>query len=126
MALLNAHSTVKKFIKLGFTEDQAEAVVEAVNEQNKELATKSDFAILKSEIQSIKSELKSEIQLVELKLESKIDGVESRLESKIDKLESKLDSGFNSINTNLKWISFIGMAVLTPILVRLIKDLFFN
>lgn len=125
MALLNEHSTVKKFIKFGFTEDQAEAIAEAINEQNKELATKSDVALLKAEVQSVKSELKSEIQLVELKLESKIDSVESRLESKIDKLESKLDSGFNSINTNLKWISFFVMAVLTPILGLLIKDLFF-
>ncbi len=60
-----------------------------------------------------------------VKLESKIESVENRLESKIDKLESKLDSGFNSINTNLKWISFLVIAVLTPILGLLIKDLFF-
>ena len=114
MALLNAHSTVKKFIKFGFTEDQAEAVAEAINEQNKELATKSDLALLKAEVQSVKSELQSELQLVEL-----------RLESKIDKLESKLDSGLNGINTNLKWLSFIGMAIFGPIAVMLIKGLFF-
>jgi len=62
MALLNTHTTVKKFIKHGFSEDQAEVIVEAINDQNTQLVTKNDLKL------SI-TELKSEIS----KLENKMD-----------------------------------------------------
>ena len=62
MALLNTHTTVKKFIKHGFSEGQAEVIVEAINDQNTQLVTKNDLKL------SI-TELKSEIS----KLENKMD-----------------------------------------------------
>jgi uncharacterized FlaG/YvyC family protein len=62
MALTNTHATVKKFIQHGFTEEQAEAVVEAINDQNNQLVTKTDLAIavsdLKSEITAINTNIK--------------------------------------------------------------------
>lgn len=51
MALLNTHETVKKFIKIGLKETHAEAIVEAINEQNQELATKKDLEILKVKLE---------------------------------------------------------------------------
>ena len=113
MALLNTHSTVKKFIKFGFTEDQAESIAEAINEQNKELATKSDIALLKSDLQSIKSELQSEIHLVELRLESKIDVVEHRLGSSI-----------RDLIKDVSWIKTISLANFTVLFGALITLLF--
>lgn len=47
MALLNTHATVKKFIKIGFKEAQAEAI----NEQNQELATKKDLELLEVKLE---------------------------------------------------------------------------
>ena len=62
MALLNTHTTVKKFIKHGFSEEQFKVIVEAINDQNTQLVTKNDLKL------SI-TELKSEIS----KLENKMD-----------------------------------------------------
>jgi hypothetical protein len=45
MALLNTHTTVKKFMKHGFSEEQAEVIVDAINNQNTELVTKNDLNI---------------------------------------------------------------------------------
>ena len=59
MALLNTHNTVKKFIKYGFSEDQAEVIVEAINDQNNELVTKSDLKLAISELKSDISWLKA-------------------------------------------------------------------
>jgi hypothetical protein len=64
MALLNTHTTVKKFIKHGFSEDQAEVIVEAINDQNTQLVTKNDLKL------SI-TELKSEISKLENKMDIK-------------------------------------------------------
>jgi hypothetical protein len=58
MALLNTHTTVKKFIKHGFSEDQAEVIVEAINDQNNELVTKNDLKLAISELKSDISWLK--------------------------------------------------------------------
>ena len=62
MALLNTHTTVKKFIKHGFSEKQAEVIVEAINDQNNELVTKSDLNIaiakLDSKIEAININIK--------------------------------------------------------------------
>ena len=60
MALTNTHATVKKFIQHGFTEEQAEVVVEAINDQNNQLTTKNDLTHL------------------EIRLESKIESLEQK------------------------------------------------
>jgi hypothetical protein len=61
MALLNTHATVKKFMQHGFSEEQAEVVVEAINDQNNNLVTKQDLALLKTELKSEIAELKTDI-----------------------------------------------------------------
>ncbi len=43
MALLNTHITIKEFIKYGFSEDQDEVIVRAINDQNTQLVTKNDL-----------------------------------------------------------------------------------
>jgi hypothetical protein len=109
MALLNTHTTIKEFIKYGFSEDQAEVIVNAINDQNTQLVTKNDlkFSIselkseLKSDIYELKSELKSDIS----KLESDISKLESELKSDISKLENKMD-------INMKWIMAIGVIII--------------
>ena len=60
--MLNTYTTVKKFIKHGFSEEQFKVIVEAINDQNTQLVTKNDLKL------SI-TELKSEIS----KLENKMD-----------------------------------------------------
>jgi hypothetical protein len=91
MALLNTHTTIKEFIKYGFSEDQAEVIVNAINDQNTQLVTKND---LKFSISELKSELKSDISKLE-----------SELKSDISKLENKMD-------INMKWIMAIGVIII--------------
>lgn len=64
MALLNTHATVKKFMQHGFSEEQAEVVVEAINDQSNHLATKQDLAIAVSELKSDIAELKTNIKWI--------------------------------------------------------------
>jgi hypothetical protein len=66
MAILNTHAVVKKFTQHGFTEEHAELIVDAINDQSDQLATKNDLAMLKTE-------LRTDITNLELKLESKIE-----------------------------------------------------
>jgi hypothetical protein len=52
MAILNTHATVKKLIKGGFSEKQAESLVEIVNSKNDEVVTKNDLKIAILELKS--------------------------------------------------------------------------
>lgn len=61
MAILNTHATVKKFMQHGFSEEQAEVVVDAINDQSNHLATKQDLAIAVSELKTDIAELKTNI-----------------------------------------------------------------
>ena len=53
MALLNTHTTIKEFIKYGFSEDQDEVIVNAINDQNTELVTKNDLKFSISDLNLI-------------------------------------------------------------------------
>ncbi len=102
MALLNTHTTIKEFIKYGFSEGQAEVIVNAINDQNTELVTKNDLKLSMSEL---KSELKSDIYELKSELKSDISKLESELKSDISKLENKMD-------INMKWIMAIGVIII--------------
>ncbi|WPX99491.1 DUF1640 domain-containing protein [Candidatus Megaera polyxenophila] len=52
MALLNTHATVKKFMQHGFSEEQAEVVVDAINDQSNNLVTKEDLRVSISELKA--------------------------------------------------------------------------
>jgi hypothetical protein len=75
MAILNTHAVVKKFTQHGFTEEHAELIVDAINDQSDQLATKNDLAMLKTEIKGNINELKAELKadITEVKVELKAD-----------------------------------------------------
>jgi len=75
MAILNTHAVVKKFTQHGFTEEHAELIVDAINNQSDQLATKNDLAMLKTEIKGDINELKAELKadITEVKVELKAD-----------------------------------------------------
>lgn len=52
MALINTHTAVKKFVQHGFSEEQAEVIVDVINDQSNELATKQDLKILEISLES--------------------------------------------------------------------------
>jgi hypothetical protein len=95
MAILNTHAVVKKFTQHGFTEEHAELIVDAINDQSDQLATKNDLAMLKTE-------LKADILNLELKLESKIEHEISTLRGEIKDIKIDL----------LKWIIPLFLTIL--------------
>lgn len=62
MAILNTHAVVKKFTQHGFTEEHAELIVDAINDQNDQLATKNDLIMLKTELKADITEIKAELK----------------------------------------------------------------
>jgi hypothetical protein len=110
MALLNTHATVKKFMHVGFEEAKAEAIVEAINEQNNELATKKDLELLQVK-------LESGIKDIEARLDTKIDSLGDKLNSKIDNLENKLESSLKDCKLDiLQWMIPMFLTVIGLIL----------
>lgn len=68
MALLNTHTAVKKFVGKGFTEEQAEVMVEVISDQSDHLATKEDIREVKSEIKILEVGLKTELNWIKATL----------------------------------------------------------
>ena len=92
MAILNTHAVVKKFTQHGFTEEHAELIVDAINDQSDQLSTKNDLAMLKTEIKGnineLKAELKADITEVRVELKADISLLKEEMkEVKIDLLK---------------------------------------
>lgn len=68
MALLNTHTAVKKFIQNGFSEGQAEIIVEVINDQSNELATKADLFQVKTELKGEIAQVKTELTWIKATL----------------------------------------------------------
>lgn len=85
MAILNTHAVIKKFTQHGFTEEHAELIVDAINDQNDQLATKNDLIMLKTEL---KAELKADITEIKAELKGDISSLREEIkEIKIDLLK---------------------------------------
>jgi len=89
MAILNTHAVVKKFTQHGFTEEHAELIVDAINDQSDQLATKNDLAMLKAELKADITEVRAEILEVRSDLKAEILGVKSELKEEIK--DTKID-----------------------------------
>ena len=111
MAILNTHAVVKKFTQHGFTEEHAELIVDAINDQTDHLATNNDLAILKTELKTDINELKVELKADIIALKTDIYNLELKLESKIEHEISEVKSEIKAINTNIKWIIAIGLLI---------------
>ena len=112
---------------------QAEAIAKVVVAKRDDLATKSDFAELKtdieslrtstkSDISSLRTEFKSDIESLRISTKSDISSLRSELKSDIAELKSDIDSHrslSDSKFNNLRWT----MVVVGGIIVALIKFL---
>ncbi len=132
MAILNTHAVVKKFTQHGFTEEHAELIVDAINDQSDQLATKNDLAMLKAELKADITELKSEILEVRAELKAditnvraEISEVRSDLKAEILKVKSELKEEIKETKVDLvKWFIPLILTVLISniaILIALFK-----
>jgi len=60
MELLDTHAAIKVLLSKGFTQEQAEGVVSIQQKSSNDLATKSDLALMQSEIKHDISDLKND------------------------------------------------------------------
>jgi multidrug resistance efflux pump len=96
---------VAKAIELGLEilEKRAEELaiqkkLEFKDELTKELASKADIQVLKTEIQAVRAEM----QAMEQRLEAKIELVRRELSGEIDKVKTELDSKIDKVRAELR------------------------
>jgi multidrug resistance efflux pump len=96
---------VAKAIELGLEilEKRAEELatqkkLELRDELTKELASKADIQVLKTEIQTVRTEM----QTMEQRLEAKIELVRKELSGEIDKVRAELDSKIDKVRAELR------------------------
>ncbi|MBC6406543.1 MAG: DUF1640 domain-containing protein [Rhodospirillales bacterium] len=110
MAAFDTHAAVKRLRQAGFTEGQAEALSETLQDSvtGGDLATKADLANLatKAELAEVKNELKTEMAEVKTQL--------AGLATKAELVEVKND---------LVWIKRIGALVVALLAVPILRDL---
>lgn len=82
MALIDTHLTVKEFIAVGMSEEQAEAITRVVARIDNQVASKSDIKELKDKISTTRTVLEDKI--------SKVDDKISGIEGKVAKIETSI------------------------------------
>ena len=97
-----------KFWKKRAEELAIQKKLELRDELTKELASKADIQVLKTEIQAVRAEtqadlqaLRAEMQAMEQRLEAKIELVRKELGGEIDKVKTELDSKIDKVKTEL-------------------------
>jgi hypothetical protein len=108
--IMDTYKAVQKLVNIGIKKEHAVAFTEIINEQNSDLATKSDLALVKSELKSEVAIVKKDIDLVKKDIEhikeqmaTKSDMANLRTELKDDISDLKDNMAKLHANT-IKWI----------------------
>ena len=64
--LQDTHREYKILMGKGFNEKQAEAIADLISRRNDDLATKSDIALLKNDIEHLRAQMATKADMVEL------------------------------------------------------------
>ena len=92
MAMFDTHRAVKKLTGAGFTEHQAEALIDAVGDEHEALATKADLlalrADLREEITAVRAELKEDNVALRAELKEDI----AALRAEVDSVRGEVNS----------------------------------
>ena len=104
--MINTHLAFKKLTAGGMSQELAEIVAELINSSNDNLATKSDLAVVKSELKQDISDLRTELKQDIHILDTKITQVDTKItEAKYDILKWIIP--FLATNT----LGIVGLAV---------------
>ena len=112
MAAFDTHAAVKRLRQAGFTEDQAEALSETLQDgvAGGDLATKADLAGAKNELQAQLAATATKAELAEVKNELKADLAEVKTE-------------LAGVKVDLVWIKRIGALIVALLAVPILRDL---
>ena len=124
-AALKAFNEVARQSALSSTELKNIAIDE-IRKELKELATKGELQATRSELQATKNELKAEIKA----LDNKIDGVEKTLKAENKALQAEINTAKAEtkalIEGTEKRLTRYLLGILAPVLILLVKALFFK
>ena len=81
MAMFDTHRAVKTLTGAGFTEDQAEALINAVGDRHEDLATKADLLATKADLREEIADVRSEIATVRTELKEDIAAVRADMQA---------------------------------------------
>jgi flagellar biosynthesis/type III secretory pathway protein FliH len=98
----DTHAAANRLRRAGFTEDQAQALVEMTCERTalpdiSTLATKADIAETKADIDKLAAATKADIA----ETKAAIAQLEARMESRFGQIEARMESRFGQLDTKI-------------------------
>ena len=106
MAMFDTHRAVKKLTGAGFSEDQAEALIDAVRDEQEALATKADMlavrADLREEISALRTELKEDIADLRAEVKEDITVLRAELKEDMTVLRAEVKEDITVLRAELK------------------------
>ncbi len=116
MAVFDTYRAVKKLTGAGFSEIQAEALIDAVGDEHEALATKADLvatsAVLREEIVALRAELKEDIASVRAELKEDIASVRAELKEDIASVRADMQALELRMTLRLGGLVVAGVAIL--------------
>jgi DNA anti-recombination protein RmuC len=86
----------------GFTQEQADAIVDVFAEADEQVATRSDLEQLRQELEDTEDRLRNHIDTVEGRLGEQIDTVEGRLREQIETVDGRLGEQIETVDGRLR------------------------
>ncbi len=108
--------TVSKDLQdAGIEARHAEAIAMAVKQAQGDLATKQDIALLKTDIDQLRTEVKSDIDQLRTEVKSDIDQLRTEVKTDIGQLRTEVKSDIDRLKTDITWIKW-SMAIMIAIM----------
>ncbi|MBD0866646.1 MAG: hypothetical protein GDA36_14220 [Rhodobacteraceae bacterium] len=123
----DTYAAVKRLRRAGFTEGQAEALSETLQDgvAGGGLAAKADLAGLatEAELAGVKDELKTELAGVKDELRSELAGAKAELKTELADLRSGMETRFARLEVDLVWLKRLGALIAALLAVPLLREL---
>lgn len=114
MAIFDTHKAYTALAAGGFTETQAQTLIETLSESGNSLATKADIAdmatkadlqalelVFRSDLQALEQMTKADLQALEQALRSDMHALEQATKADLRELELRVDARFDSVDAQL-------------------------
>lgn len=99
----------------GFSEDQADAIVDVLTNVDEQVATKGDIEDLRSDLKGLRSDLEDDNKDLRSDLEGEIEGLHSDLEQTERRIMTKMDARLAKLERRLLLVGIPAIAALLAI-----------
>lgn len=103
MVIFDTHKAYTALAAGGFTETQAQTLIETLSESGNSLATKADIADMatKADLQALEQALRADMQALEQSLRADLQALEQATKADLRELELRVDARFDSVDARL-------------------------